>query len=163
MARKAFYSFDFEKDHWRASQVRQIGAIEGNAELSDNDWEAIKRKGDAAVEKWIDGQLAGRSCAIVLVGARTALRPWVKYEIKKAWLLGKGVVGVRIHKLLNAKQETATAGANPFDAFNISSKSMSSIVTLYDPPGADSKAAYKSISDNIGQLADAAVAIRAKY
>jgi MTH538 TIR-like domain (DUF1863) len=155
--------FNGRKSSWRARLFTASTSKKIIAELSDNDWEAIKRKGDAAVEKWIDGQLAGRSCAIVLVGARTALRPWVKYEIKKAWLLGKGVVGIRIHKLLNAKQETATAGANPFDAFNISSKSMSSIVTLYDPPGADSKAAYKSISDNIGQLADAAVAIRAKY
>jgi hypothetical protein len=72
MARKVFYSFHFDNDHWRASQVRNMGALEGNSELSDNDWEAVKRGGDAAIQRWIDGQMLGRSCAVVLVGSETA-------------------------------------------------------------------------------------------
>jgi hypothetical protein len=35
---KVFFSFHFDLDHWRASQVRNMGLLEGNAELSDNDW-----------------------------------------------------------------------------------------------------------------------------
>src|SRR5262249_44443871 len=126
MARKVFFSFHFDGDHWRASQVRQIGSLEGNDELSDNDWEAVKKKGNAAVENWINGQLSGRSCAIVLVGAATAGRQWIDYEIKKAWELKKGLVGIRIHKLLNSKSQPATPGANPFSAFNLNGTPLSS-------------------------------------
>jgi hypothetical protein len=102
MARKVFFSFNFKEDHWRAATVRGIGSVEGNAELSDNDWEAVKKKGDAAVENWIDGQMQGKSCVVVLVGANTANRPWIDYEIKQAWKLKKGLVGIRIHRLLNS-------------------------------------------------------------
>ena len=163
MARKVFYSFHFDGDHWRASTVRQIGAIEGNAELSDNDWEAVKKKGNAAIEKWITDQMSGRSCVIVLVGAGTAGRQWINYEIKKAWELKKGLVGIRINRLLNANSQTSSAGADPFAGFNVNGTSLSSIVTLYNPPGADSKAVYKSISDNISDLCEKALAIRARY
>jgi hypothetical protein len=102
MARKVFFSFNFKEDHWRAATVRGIGSVEGNAELSDNDWEAVKKKGDAAVENWIDGQMQGKSCVVVLVGANTANRPWIDYEIKQAWKLKKGLIGIRIHRLLNS-------------------------------------------------------------
>ena len=65
-----------------------MGALEGNEPVTDNAWETIKRGGDAAVERWVADQMKGRSCAVVLVGAETANRPWVKYEIKKAWEAG---------------------------------------------------------------------------
>ena len=74
MAKKCFYSFHYVPDNWRASKVRQIGAIEGSQTVSDNDWEAITRGGDAAIEKWIAGQMYGKSCTILLIGAATAGR-----------------------------------------------------------------------------------------
>ena len=163
MARKVFFSFNFKEDHWRAGTVRSIGSLEGNAELSDNDWEAVKKKGDKAVENWIDGQMQGKSCVIVLVGTNTANRPWIDYEIKQAWSLKNGLVGIRIHNLQNSKQLTSSAGANPFASFNVNNTSLSSIVTLYDPPGYDSKAVYKSISDNISDLVEKAITIRGRY
>lgn len=163
MARKAFYSFHFNLDHWRASQVRNMGVVEGNTELSDNDWEAVKKKGDAAVEKWIEDQMHGKSCIIVLVGAETASRKWVKHEISKGWIDKKGVLGIRIHSLLNHNQQSGTYGANPFDGFNIGPNRMSSIVNLWNPPGYDSKAVYASIKSNIANLVEEAIAIRAKY
>src|SRR4029077_17596785 len=101
MARKAFYSFHYDEDNWRASQVRNMGVIEGNVPVSDNDWEAVKKGGDKAIEKWIAEQLSGKSCAVVLVGAQTSERKWVIHEIQEAWNAKKGVVGVRIHNLKN--------------------------------------------------------------
>lgn len=53
MARKVFYSFHYQKDGWRASKVRNIGIVEGNAPASDNKWEEVKRSGDAAIRRWI--------------------------------------------------------------------------------------------------------------
>jgi len=34
MARAVFYSFHYKPDNWRASKVRQMGALEGNQLLS---------------------------------------------------------------------------------------------------------------------------------
>ena len=31
--------FYYKEDNWRASQVRNLGVIEGNILVSDNDWE----------------------------------------------------------------------------------------------------------------------------
>ena len=72
MARRAFYSFHYKPDNWRASQVRNMGVVEGNKPASDNDWEKVTNGGDKAIQKWIDGQLSGKSIAIVLIGAKTA-------------------------------------------------------------------------------------------
>ena len=86
--RNVFYSFHYDADNWRASQVRNMGVIEGNAPCSDNDWEKITKSGDDAIKKWITGQLSGRSCVVALVGAETAGRKWISYETSKGWLLG---------------------------------------------------------------------------
>lgn len=162
MARNAFFSFHFDGDSHRASQVRNMGVVEGNSPVSDNDWEAVKKGGDKAIETWIDGQLSGRSCAIVLVGAGTAGRKWINYEILKAWNSGKGLLGIRIHGLKNLKGETSVMGANPFDGFNIKGTPMNSIVKLHSPTGADSKAVYDSIKSNIDSWVEEAIKIRAK-
>ena len=71
MARKVFYSFHYVPDNWRVSQVRNIGAIEDNKPAKDNDWETITKGGDKAIEKWIDNQMSGRSCVVVLIGSGT--------------------------------------------------------------------------------------------
>ena len=49
MARKVFHSFDFKRDSWRVSQVRQMGVIEGQQVLSGNDWEELERIVDDAI------------------------------------------------------------------------------------------------------------------
>ena len=103
MARKVFFSFHYKPDNWRASQVRNAGMVEGNASVSDNDWETITSGGDAAIQRWIDGQLYGKSCAVVLIGTATAGRKWINYEIEAAWNSGKGLVGIHIHCALAAK------------------------------------------------------------
>ncbi len=100
MARRVFYSFHYKPDCWRAAQVRNMGVIEGNTPVSDNDWEAVKKGGDKAIKAWIAGQLHGRSCTVVLVGEKTAARKWIKYEIEASWNAGKGVVGICIHNLV---------------------------------------------------------------
>lgn len=162
MARKVFYSFHYDADNWRASQVRNMGALEGNVPCSDNDWETIIRGGSAAIERWIARQLSGRSCAVVLVGAETADRKWVRYEIKQAWDSGKGVVGVRIHNLKDRHGNHAAYGENPFDRFTVNGgkKKLSSLVQLYDPPGWASTDVYAHIKDNLADWVDEAIDIR---
>ncbi|WP_354097227.1 TIR domain-containing protein [Bradyrhizobium sp. S3.2.12] len=163
MQRKVFFSFHFDNDAWRGSQVRNMGVLEGNEPVSSNDWEAVKRGGDAAIERWIAAQMKGRTCAVVLVGAETASRPWVKHEIRKAWTDGLGVVGIRIHGLKNRLGNTSIAGGNPFDGFNLNGTSLSQIVKLYSPIGADSQAVYADINKKLDSLVEEAIKIRNKY
>ncbi len=162
MARRVFYSFHFQNDSWRASKVRNIGMVEGNAPASDNSWETVKRGGDASIQKWINAQLLGRTCTIVLVGAETADRRWVRYEIEKSWNDGnKGLFGIRIHKLLDHQLCESVAGDDPFARFTLKNgKRLSSLVKLYDPPGVSSAAAYQYISNHLVNWIDTAIASR---
>lgn len=158
MAFRAFYSFHFGYDHWRAGQVRNMGVVEGNTPISSNDWEALKKKGDAAVKKWIDENMKNRGVVIVLVGQKTAERPYVIYEIEKGWNDGKRVLGVRIHGLENSEGNTGTSGPNPFSTIKMENrKLLSDYVKLRNPSGANSKAIYATISNNLESWVDNAV------
>ncbi len=162
MARKCFFSFHYVPDCIRASQVRQIGTIEGNAPARDNDWETIVGGGDAAIEKWIAGQMEGKTCAIVLVGEKTANRQWINHEIVQAWNRGLGIVGIRIHGLKNFDGETASKGGNPFEyvTHGVSKQKLSTIVKCYDPAGSDSKERYAWISKHLEAAVEEAITIR---
>ena len=110
MARQVFYSFHYKPDCWRTSQVRNIGVIEGNKPAPDNDWETITKTGDAAIQKWIDNQMHYRSTTILLVGANTAARKWINYEIEKTWKAGMGLIGINIHRLKHSDGFQSTQG-----------------------------------------------------
>lgn len=163
MPKKVFYSFHYKPDCSRAAQIRNMGVVEGNSPAADNDWEAVKKGGDAAIEKWIDGQLSGKSCAIVLIGENTAGRKWIKYEIKKAWEQGKGLLGIYIHRLKDFDGKQCSQGSNPFDAFNVQGVSLASIVKAYNPSYWDSKDVYAHINNNLAMWIDEACQIRSRY
>lgn len=164
MARKCFYSFHYVPDNWRASQVRQIGAIEGNQPASDNDWETIASGAnhEDRIKRWIAEQMKGRTCVIVLVGAATAKRKWINYEIIKAWQDGLGVVGIRVHGLKNRLGETTAFGENPFDhiTHGPTKKPLSSIVKCYNPGGGTSQEKYAWISEHLSNAVEEAIRIR---
>lgn len=165
MARRVFFSFHFDKDFWRTQQVRNMGALEGQALCTPNAWEEVKRKGNAAIEKWVADNIEGKTCVVVLVGAETANRKWVTHEISKGWNEGKGVLGIRIHGLLDNSGYSSTAGPDPFSkvTFTGTSKTLSGVAPLKMPAGSDSKAIYKSIADNIESWIEEAIRIRAAY
>lgn len=160
---ESFFSFHYKKDNWRAAQVRNIGAIEGNVPLSDNDWEKVKKGGDKEIKKWINDQLKNRTCTIVLVGEKTAGRKWIKYEIERSWKLGKGVMGICIHNLKDHEGNQSQKGRNPFDDFTLGDKRFSDIVKLYDPPYKTSSKVYDYIATNIAAWVEEAIAIRKKH
>ncbi|MBK7951658.1 MAG: TIR domain-containing protein [Deltaproteobacteria bacterium] len=164
MARRVFYSFHYAPDCQRAALVRNMGMIEGDPPVSDNDWESVKRGGDAAIQRWIAGQIAGKSCAVVLIGSQTASRKWVRYEIIEAWKARKGVVGIYIHKLKNLAGEQATKGPNPFDAIDFGPpRKLSSVVKAYDPGGLSSQEAYAWINQHLANAVEEAIQIRERF
>lgn len=156
--RQVFYSFHFDNDVMRVQQIRNIGAIEDNKPVSVNDWEEVKKKGKAGIEKWIDDNMNYRSCVVVLVGEETAERPWVKYEIKKAWNEGKGLLGIYIHNIKCPRNGKCNKGNNPFDQFTFEDGlKLSSVVKCHNP---DPRDAYNDIKNNIEAWIEAAIAQR---
>ena len=158
--RRAFYSFHFDNDAWRAGQVRKIGVTEHDEPVSDNAWEQIKRGGDDAIRKWIDDQMSTRSCMIVLIGSQTANRKWINYEIRKAWIDKKGLLSIHIHRLLNRDGKATTKGNNPFSYIKLTNgltiANYPQIATTYDLPYTDSKDVYGYIKDRVeGWVEDA--------
>ena len=162
MARRSFFSFHYEPDNWRAGQVRNMGLVDGNKPVSDNDWETVTKGGDAAIKKWIADQIYGRSCTVVLVGSNTAKRKWIDYEIIKSWDDGMGVVGIHIHGLKNSGGHTSTKGSNPFAhiGYGNTGKKLSSIVKCYDPGGTNSQERYDWIKTHLANAVEEAIRIR---
>lgn len=160
MARRVFLSFHYDPDNWRAQQVKQMGKIEGQPILTSNQWEEVRRGGDAAIQAWIDREMSGKSCQVLLIGSNTAGRKWINYEIKKAWSDGKGIVGIYIHNLKNSSGRTSSKGRNPLGDFTIGGKSLSSVAKAYDPPSGN---AYGNIDANLATWVEEAIAIRKNF
>lgn len=165
MARSCFFSFHYKPDADRASQVRNIGSIEGNRPATDNDWEKVTAQGDVAIKRWISSQMHGRSCTVLLVGSVTANRKWINYEIVESWNAGMGVVGICIHGLKNLAGQTAIKGNNPFDyiTFDNPKRKMSTVVKCYNPAGTTSKEKYAWISQHLANAVEEAVNIRKQH
>ena len=134
MAQSVFFSFEYEPDNWRVQKVMNMGAVTGGSAFTPQDWEAVRYKTDAAIEKWIHDQMLYTKAVIVLVGATTASSRWVRHEIVKAWNDKRPLLGVRIHGLSDKDGYTAAAGANPFGAISLKSGgTLADYVTLVIP------------------------------
>ncbi len=157
MARKTFFSFHYERDAWRAANVRNSGALSTDDEagfIDAADWEALEAEGDAAIKKWIKEQLNNTSVTAVLISAETAGRKWVNYEICESWKHGNAIIGVRIHGIKNQDGETDTAGLNPLDAILFEDGTpLSSVCKTYDWVADKGR-------DNLGEWLEEAVTAR---
>jgi len=101
MAKRAFFSFKY-KDVSRAMVVRNSWVTQGKQAagfIDAADFEKIKRKGDTAIENWINNQLKGTSVTVVLVGEKTCNSRWVKYEIQRSIEIGNGLLGTDVSKI----------------------------------------------------------------
>jgi MTH538 TIR-like domain (DUF1863) len=117
--RKAFFSFHFD-DVMRVNVVRNAWKIthpDSAAMRSFYDsslWERRKLEGDDALKRLIREGVSYTSAVCVLIGSETWLRRWVKYEIARAVIDGRGLLGVnsiRHHQT----QTPHTRGPNPLD------------------------------------------------
>lgn len=151
MARSSFVSFHYQNDHWRVQQILRMGALEQQEELSVQNWEKVKARGEQAVHDWIDKEMAYKGAVVVLIGSETANRKFVKYEIKRAWGLKKPLVGIKIHGLEGSDGKPCSAGVNPFAQFDFSDsdRTYADYVPVYSPTGNNSKQVYANIKDNI--------------
>jgi hypothetical protein len=118
MAHRTFFSFYYDEDIWRASNVRNSGALNtDDIEFIDASlWEEAETKGDDAIKKLIDGALARSTVTCVLIGENTASRRWVKYEISESERRGKGLFGVHIYRIKDQIGNESEQGTNPLPA-----------------------------------------------
>lgn len=155
---KVFFSFEYNKDAWRAAQIRNVckGSIDVLA--TDCDWEKVRVKSDNAIKEWIDGQIALSTCVVVLIGATTAYRKWVLYEIEKAYELHKGLVGIYVHKIRNVVGDRTGKGKNPFECvLTRDGEKLSDYVVCYDSPRLSSEGVCEDVAERMEALVDNAV------
>lgn len=145
-----YLSFHYDRDHSRVQQILNMGLIQGQKVLEAQDWEQVKRQGPDSIKSWIHAQMAYKAAVVVLVGAETANRPWVKYEIEYAWNNKKPLVGIRIHGLQDFNQRTDRRGPSPFARVSLrNGLTLDNYVPLHDPVGTSSREVYASISRNL--------------
>lgn len=148
MAKSVFYSFHYDRDVHRVQLVRNINALDAQPVLNAQEWETVRQGGETAIKNWINKQMSYKKAVIVLIGRQTAGRPWVTYEIEKAWTDKKPLLGIRIHGL-SSLGTVDSVGPNPFDTAHVGT------VPVFDPTVTDwagkidSKASYNALRNNI--------------
>lgn len=156
--KRVFLSFHYTNDNWRVQQIKNIGNIEEQTLLSYNEWEKIKQQGDTAIKNWINAQMSGKSCVVVLIGANTANRKWINYEISHAWDGGKPLVGIYVNKLKDVNGNQSTKGNNPFAYIKLQNgQTLDELIPCFTPTGASSTEAYDWIKSNIENVVEKAV------
>lgn len=117
MARKAFFSFHYKNDVWRANQVRNSWVTKDTESVGFVDkaeFEKVEKDGADAIKRWIDKQLEGTSVTVVLIGNETSNRDYVKYELEQSWKKGNGILGIYIHNCKDQDGKTCSSGNNHF-------------------------------------------------
>jgi hypothetical protein len=119
--RKAFFSFHYD-DIMRVNVVRNAWKIihPDNALMrsfyDSSLWESRKLEGDEAVKRLIRNGVEYTSAVCVLIGTDTWLRRWVRYEIARAVVDGRGLLGVHLNSIRHHQTQTPhTRGHNPLD------------------------------------------------
>lgn len=179
MKRQVFFSFHYEADAWRAAQVRNMGVVEGDSPYSDNGWERARKYTDDGIKGWIEQQMRMRSCVVVLVGAQTASRKWVRYVIEEGWRKSKGVLAIDVHNLKDHNGERAMQGRDPMSLFyadktfnwircgdaplDTNEVLLSSIIPMKDPECFTSTYVYDEIKRHIEDWIEEAIEIRHRY
>jgi MTH538 TIR-like domain (DUF1863) len=119
--RKAFFSFHYD-DIMRVNVVRNAWKIDHPdnylmRSFEDSSlWESRKLEGDDAVKRLIREGVQYTSAVCVLIGTDTWLRRWVKYEMARAIVDGRGLLGVHLNSIRHHHTKTPhTRGYNPLD------------------------------------------------
>jgi len=99
-------------------------------------WEEAKKKGDDALKRMINNGLYNTSVTAVLIGAETADRKWVQYEIQRSAARGNGLLGIYIHSIKDRNGQTDMKGDNPFSRFETDRPegkvNLAKIIPVYD-------------------------------
>ena len=109
MARRVFFSFEYDHDVSRAMVVRNSWVTQGKEAAGFVDaaaFEEIKKGGDVAIKRWIREQLLGTSVTVVLVGSHTCSSKYVRYEIEQSEARDNGLLGIDVSKIRDLNGRT---------------------------------------------------------
>jgi hypothetical protein len=136
MPRKVFFSFHYDRDVVRVSQVRNSNVVTSSYTssqfLDHASWESIKKNGESSIRKWIDDQLIGSTVTCVLIGFQTNERKWVHYEIEQSISRKNAILGILIHNMKNFSGSTDFPGFSPFSKHKIGNYELMKIAPTYD-------------------------------
>lgn len=113
---KVFFSFDRDADGHRAGMLRQLwdGPDRTSSGFCDDwTWASVQSRGPEGVESWVHGEMEGAEVVLVLIGAETAYRSVVRLAIEHAVRGGLGVVGVRVHRMVEDGAPPSFPGPDP--------------------------------------------------
>ncbi len=139
MARRVFFSFHYDRDVRRVVQVRNAWVVRPDGEAQPfydkAEFEEVKKRA-GGIENWIEEQLKGTSVTVVLFGAETYERLWVRHEIKRSYELDKGLLAIDIHNIKDPQLGVDTPGRNPLDYWTVKRNGrdvpFSSLYNTYD-------------------------------
>lgn len=121
MARRVYFAFHYQNDITRVNVVRNSWLTHKDRESAGffdaSLWEKAKKTGDDAIKRMIQNGLEGTSVTAFLLGAETAQRPWVRYELEESHKRGNGMLAVTIHGIKNFLGQISLPGQNIFDTF----------------------------------------------
>lgn len=118
--RKAFFSFYYQEDVMRVNNVRNAwkiahpSSVDNRSFFDSSLWESRKLNNDEALKKLIRAGVLYTSAVCVLAGSSTWSRRWVRYEIARAIIDGRGLLTVHLNGLKHHVTRTPHAnGPNP--------------------------------------------------
>jgi hypothetical protein len=121
LKRKAFFSFHFP-DSLRVNAVRNTWKISHPSSTTMRSfqdsslWESRKLADSKAIKAIIRYGVTYTSAVCVLVGTETWSRPWVRYEIARAIIDGRGLLAVHLNSIRHHHTLTThPLGRNPLD------------------------------------------------
>ncbi len=92
------YSGDVERMRHLKERLSAIGCDVRNSSVEEDKDNKIVHKGrhisDKVVARYLRNGIKWASTFIVIIGEHTHERPWVNYEIYKAYLQGKPIIGI---------------------------------------------------------------------
>ena len=135
MARSIFFSFHYDDvSSFRANVVRNSWVtMNRSANFIDKSvWEDAERKGAAILKRLIETWLKGTSVTVVLVGSETHSRRWVKYEIIKSFVEGKGILPIYINRIPSRNEGINVKGVNPLQRLAVDVSTDCRTLTFYE-------------------------------
>lgn len=114
---RVYFSFHYTADRDRARAaaerwLREPGA-DATAFIPRPVIERMIQAGVPAIYRWIDEAIRMADATVVLVGAATAGRHFVEYELASTIRQGKPLLGVRVHDVPDAAGATVAPGPSP--------------------------------------------------
>lgn len=123
--RRVFFSFHFA-DIMRVNNVRNAWKIDhpdapnARSFLDSSLWESRKLEGENALKDLIRKGVEYTSAVCVLIGAETWSREWVHYEIARAVIDDRGLLGVHINGINHHQRlRPDLPGINPFTVMGV--------------------------------------------